>query len=384
MDNAQILSLQFDAPDKRQVHGERATLPAVQLDRWLTGYRLSGTMASWRRQVESPAPHALVADSVRISGLRSGEDFAVQTRWGALAALTEEAAARPVSIDYAFSLRRVDSVVRDNSSGTVSVVRGLGHLTVPVPPALPSGSSLVANVFVPAESDPRGLTVSRVTAPSEAIEPRVTTTGLGDARRALAAGDALRITCVGDSVTGGCDASTDSSAFPALLGARLSKLSSRPRIDVSTASVGGSTTADWLGDSRRDCDWSRVDASKPDVVVVEFVNDAGLSLDELAENYGEILRRVESIGAALVLTTPHWVMPEWMSFTPDGIDDRPYVRFLRDFAARNRVALADVSASWQQLDSHGLHFETLLQNGINHPDDRGHELAASTIAACFV
>ena len=63
---------------------------------------------------------------------------------------------------------------------------------------------------------------------------------------------------------------------------------------------------------------------------------------------------------------------------------RPSTRFLRGFADRLKVPLIDVSAAWEQLGRAGLPYWSLLANGINHPDDRGHELTGRAVGAALV
>src|SRR5437764_13753941 len=93
--------------------------------------------------------------------------------------------------------------------------------------------------------------------------------------------------------------------------------------------------------------------------------------------YDDILRRIADLGAEAVLVTPHFTMLEMM-----GTDDlrtaecRPYVYWLREMAAQRGVALADATGRWEHLWREGIPYPTLLRNGINHPDDRGHRLFA--------
>ena len=62
---------------------------------------------------------------------------------------------------------------------------------------------------------------------------------------------------------------------------------------------------------------------------------------------------------------------------------RPCVLALRDFAEKHQLALADASARWEHLAKEGLPYLTLLDNTINHPDDRGHRLFAEELWKCF-
>ena len=38
---------------------------------------------------------------------------------------------------------------------------------------------------------------------------------------------------------------------------------------------------------------------------------------------------------------------------------------------------------WEQLEFQGIPYETLLKNGINHPDDRGHRIFAEELMRYF-
>ena len=59
------------------------------------------------------------------------------------------------------------------------------------------------------------------------------------------------------------------------------------------------------------------------------------------------------------------------------------MEFLRKFAAEHQVALADVSRRWEHLEVEGIPYIALLHNGINHPDDRGHELFVKELLTFF-
>jgi len=43
------------------------------------------------------------------------------------------------------------------------------------------------------------------------------------------------------------------------------------------------------------------------------------------------------------------------------------------------VAVADVYARWETLETRGVDTTAMLLNGLNHPDEAGHQLAAETI-----
>jgi hypothetical protein len=124
---------------------------------------------------------------------------------------------------------------------------------------------------------------------------------------------------------------------------------------------------------------------KPDLVTIEFVNDAYLDEAGTAAHYAGILERVRAVGAEVILITPHLVRPDWLTSDTLKVDQDPraYVRGLRDFAAKNNVALADASKEWCRLWRRGLPYITLLANNINHPDERGHAIFAKTLIELF-
>jgi hypothetical protein len=64
-------------------------------------------------------------------------------------------------------------------------------------------------------------------------------------------------------------------------------------------------------------------------------------------------------------------------------DPRPYVKYLRNFAEHNHIAVADASRSWVKLWRQGIPYITLLMNSINHPDERGHQIFAEALINLF-
>lgn len=367
---------EVEGPESRWVRDEVADLPAVLPDRWIAGHHLRGTMTLHRGEPATPAPGAFIPGTLTATRgdrrLVEGEDFDVDAFWSAVGAAREPG---PTRLGYGYRLLRIDSIVRD-AAGEERIVRGASRLTTPRPPALPAELVRVANVFVPYDEDPAALEVLPV-GPARHVRP--VARALPRFAAALAAGRA-RVVFWGDSVTAGGDAGSPAATFPAMATSALAERFDGARIATDVIAHGGSTSRDWLTGAQAECDLDRMTDARPDLVVVEFVNDAGLPAEEWPVWYDEIAARVSALGADLMLTTPHWTLGEWM---PDAaaanVDGRPYVAFLRDRAARERIALADVSEAWRALRGQGIPYRTLLNNGINHPDERGHALAAQVI-----
>ena len=64
-------------------------------------------------------------------------------------------------------------------------------------------------------------------------------------------------------------------------------------------------------------------------------------------------------------------------------DPRSYVKGLREFGPRHKVAIADASLRYGRLWRQGLPYTTLLLNSINHPDARGMQLFADALMELF-
>jgi lysophospholipase L1-like esterase len=364
---------------------------------WSKGTRLRGCNA---RDVN--ACGAFVPGSLEIRRtkdgelLKEGEDYLVDSDWGhaGLGPKSRVTAQDTVFASYRSSLLRMDTV-QVSADGKVSLKQGEPHISAPVPPAADAGSLALAHVFVPY----RATEVRRddIYPILETPEQAVTRTTPGRIPKTLAklkAGETVTIVCWGDSVTAGGNASKPELRYVDVFAAGLRERFPKAKIDVRNISAGGSSSRQWLHPDKfpyRDkrgaaspCRFERVLAAKADLVTLEFVNDAGLPPAMVGEVYSDILKRVQSVGAELILITPHFTMWRMMGFKQMREPERrPYVLALRDFAERHRVALADAAARWEHLWKEGLPYLTLLHNTINHPDDRGHRLFAEELWKCF-
>jgi len=145
------------------------------------------------------------------------------------------------------------------------------------------------------------------------------------------------------------------------------------------AGIGGSNTMGRLPNIEKE-----VLSFKPDLVTIEFVNDMGFSEEVLRNNYTSAFEQIRAVGAEPLLITPHFVMPSWMDLPhPRGKETRKAITILRDLCVEQKVGVADTSQRWEHLDQEGIPYITLLVNGINHPDDRGHEMFVRDLLSFF-
>jgi hypothetical protein len=125
---------------------------------------------------------------------------------------------------------------------------------------------------------------------------------------------------------------------------------------------------------------------KPDLIVVEFVNDFALPAHVLQHDYEVILDKAKEKNVRVILCAPHLPSPRVSrSATWESVAERPYVSILRELCKKNDfVALADVARRFQHLEKEGLRPELLYINGLNHPNDTGHAIYAEELVRCFV
>ncbi|OJU98410.1 MAG: hypothetical protein BGO12_12520 [Verrucomicrobia bacterium 61-8] len=159
---------------------------------------------------------------------------------------------------------------------------------------------------------------------------------------------------------------------------------------IFNAGVSGDSAANALGRLDRD-----VLSRNPDLVLIAFgLNDSlqgepGLSgfSSSLAAMIRIIKEKTRS--AMLVLTPPFMARKPGPRIHPDhlSIADRimeaqntgmlaRYASAIRRVAGQHDVPLADVHREWERLAESGLDTDVWLINGLNHPDARGHRLAA--------
>ena len=344
---------------------------------------------------------SLVPDSLELRAkdgalLKLGEDYLLDAAWGhiGIGPHSRVTTNDPVTATYRYAMLRMDTV-QVAADGKVSLKAGTAHISAPVPPAADAGCLALAHVFVNYRDTAVHQDQINVIAETPAQAVTGSTSGrLPKTLARLKSGAPLTIVCWGDSVTAGGNASTPAHRYVDVFAAGLRERFPQAQLAVTNISVGGSNSRQWLFPDKypfraktgaaNPCQFQRVLDAKPDLVTIEFVNDAGLTPELVEKTYGDILERLRPTGAEVVLITPHFTMLKLMGFQHMcETERRPYVLALRAFADRHHIALADASARWEHLWKEGLPYLTLLDNTINHPDDRGHRLFAEELWKCF-
>jgi len=364
---------------------------------WAKGTRLLGCNARDVNACGSFVPGSLEIRRTKDGELlKEGADYLVDAAWGHVGLGPQSCVTDKDTVfaSYRYSLLRMDTI-QIAANGAATLKPGIPHISAPVPPAADAGCTAVAHVFVNYR-DPE-VKPDQIYPIIETAAQAVTRSRPGRVPKTLAklkAGKPVTIVCWGDSVTVGGNASKPELRYVDVFAAGLRERFPQAKLDVQNISAGGSSSRQWLfpeefpyrglHGAENPARFERVLTAKPDLVTIEFVNDAGLTPALVEEVYSDIIKRLETIGAEVILITPHFTMWKMMGFqNMREAEKRPYVLALRAFADKHHVALADASARWEHLWKEGLPYITLLHNTINHPDDRGHRLFAEELWKCF-
>jgi lysophospholipase L1-like esterase len=394
----EAVRLQITPPKIERVSDERFdSLPVFNSNApgWLMGVKIPALLAE-----ECSATGLLTPGSFRIKDAPgsspffvAGKDYGLDEFWATFGRIEGGAIGenQPVYCDYEYAHHRLDSIVA-GADGRLRIVQGIPAQALALPPAIGEGDTVLANVFLSGET--RQLTQDSIF-PVDASLPPAYSDGTPVADRLLPKtlaklreGKPVTIVAFGDSVTCGGGVGADKSLwyqyqFEKLLQNRFPQ----SQITMLTAGWGGASSKRYLESPRgSEHDFIRdVIEPKPDLVTIEFVNDAYLDEAGTAAHYAYIVDQLQKNGSEVILITPHLVRPDWMQADTMQFDEdpRPYVRGLRQFGEARGIAVADASAEWCRLWRRGIPYITLLANAINHPDVRGHELFARVLLGLF-
>ncbi len=359
------------------------------------GTRLAGPDARDINALDALIPTTLtlrVAPGGKI--LEEGKDYLLSARHAMLGIGPESCISSEDTVfaTYAYSQMRLDSVFL-GAEGQLGYAPGIPHITIPLPPPIPENSIRLANIFRPYRASVLEPDHIYPILESSATDLSGTTAGrIPKTLHKLQNGDRVVIVCWGDSVTTGGNASEPRFRYTDVFAEGLRGMFPHADIEVHNVSAGGSSSVNWLypeqypfarPELQDALDFNQVTSLKPDLVTLEFVNDTGLEESIRDSVYEDIRQRLALIGAEWLLITPHFTHPLWMGIASCGAENRPYVHFLKDYAERYRLAVADASSRWAHLWKEGIPYLTLLHNSVNHPDDRGHRMFAEELWKCF-
>ena len=365
---------------------------------WAKGASLRGVRAQ-----ECATPGLLVPESLEMRAgpgpdserFEPGKDYDADRLYGTFGRLAEGRIqeGQSVYVSYVCGQLRLDSVVLA-ADGTVVLRPGTPVSSAPLAPALKAGERLLGNIWLPGFID--RLAAKNLFPVLEPAFPEPVRQGPSAvekfapaAFKKLRNGQPLRILAWGDSVTdGGYLPNAAQDRWQAQFAARLRARFPKARIELVSEAWGGRNTDSYMGaapGSPHSFE-EKVLAAQADLIISEFVNDAGFSPEQVEQRYGVLLGEFVAAGTEWIILTPHYVRPDWMGLDRErdiDQDPRPYVKGLREFADRYSVALADASLRYGRLWRQGIPYNALMLNSINHPDARGMKIFADALMELF-
>ncbi len=360
---------------------------------WAKGAKLRQLTTFETTAAGSLVPESLVLKSGQGDSPHylSSKDYAVEPTWATIGRLPNGIPEnQPVWADYDCGWHRIDTLVV-NRKGAIALRQGMAHAATPHPPTLNKDETALANLWIPARlpklTAASLYTILEPTYPEPKRRQPPAAKLLPKTWAKLHSGQPLHILAWGDSVTAGGQASDAAHQYQSRFVTLLQKQFSHVSLRLTTAGWGGRNSDSFLNEPPgAEFNFERaVLAPRPDLIVMEFVNDAWMTPEVVEAKYTALKKRFDEIGAEWIILTPHFVRPDWMGRDSVRVeaDPRPYVAGVRQFTAKHDVALADASLRWGHLAKEGIPYITLLSNSINHPDDRGHELFALALIELF-
>jgi len=333
-----------------------------------------------------------IPDSVKVKAAKGStsafiadKDYRVDPFWGVLGRTAKSSIHenQTVYVDYEYCLPRLDSIVVDQR-GRVRLICGQPAIGNVLPPDTKPGEMTIANIWISGRidrlSDENLFPIDKNVPPLPQADGNVAEKLLPKTLAKLRAGENVTVIAWGDSVTHFC-------SYQVKFVEELRRRFPRAILTLRTAAWPGGNSDNYMSQPPGSLyDFNRdVLDRKPDLVTIEFVNDAGLKGKDLEKQYARIMKRLKGIGAEVILITPHFVRPDWMGVDTQKLDDdpRPYVQGLRAFATKHKIALADASRYWARLWRQGIPYLSLHMNGINHPDTRGHDFFVQALTNLF-
>ncbi|MDR1140216.1 MAG: SGNH/GDSL hydrolase family protein [Planctomycetaceae bacterium] len=324
-----------------------------------------------------------------------GKDYQIEPKWGCVGRIPESRISeqQSVYIDYVYGKMRIDSLVRTKTDQLI-LKKGASHVTTPVQPELEDGETRLLNIWIKARIEKLTPELLFPILESQYPEPPAQTPTTAEKLipktiAKLKAGETVTILAWGDSVTdAGYLPNPQTERWQEQFAARLRTKFPKANIVLKTEAWGGRNTDSYRNEppgSPKNYKEKVLDL-KPDLIISEFVNDSFMHGNTLDQRYSKILSEFTAIGAEWIVLTPHYVRADWMGLqTEQKIDDdpRPYTKSLREFAAKNNVALADAAKRYGRLWRQGIPYSTLMMNNINHPNPFGMKLFADALMELF-
>jgi lysophospholipase L1-like esterase len=161
-------------------------------------------------------------------------------------------------------------------------------------------------------------------------------------------------------------------SYPHLVHQKLKEQYPLAVINVMTTAIGGENSIPGAARFERD-----VLSLRPDIIFIDYaLNDRRQPADKVEQAWLDMIAAAKKANVPVVLITPTGDSSAKITDANDPLCQR--AAMIRKIAAEQKVLIADVFADWVAEVEKGTPQGDLLSQG-NHPNLRGHQLAANTI-----
>ncbi|QJE96910.1 SGNH/GDSL hydrolase family protein [Luteolibacter luteus] len=165
-------------------------------------------------------------------------------------------------------------------------------------------------------------------------------------------------------------------SYPLMAMQRIQKANPHAVINAIVTAIGGEDSKKGAARFKKD-----VLRMHPDVIFIDYaLNDRRLPEAEVEKAWRSMAKEAKAEGVPVVFVTPTGAR----NVNYDAPDEPLEIRaaIIRKVAAEEGIPVADVLAAWKAALKKGVKQDSLLAQA-NHPNKKGHEIAAKVIAGMF-